>query len=648
MTRENINRDPRRRGMTLLVIVVLVMLISLSAYRYTFVMESEYRLTRLQEELVQARLSALSGIEYAAHLLEKPTSQRLGLTSPGTRERVFRRSTARDDSRSDSQSNRMSTWQFGLISPELENATPAPSASVNTNVGSIGLEDRLQWHWGIENESAKLSIPMMVNFETLRPGHFRSVLLALPGMDEEATDAFLDQLGVRRVNGANRQNTPISGAIDPSLRNEQRASRDRVRALWFGGDFNQNYRLDPIESQLMDKLSRSEAGAVPSRSGSSSDARWQPLKRYLTWMNGERNEQPNGSPRIYLNQPNLQQLHQQLLAVYPVEFANFVIAYRQYGPSNGPRNTSPGLRPSLSGSTTDPPQASPPQASPPRVSPPGVASPPSTTLPTPATLMIAPSLERQPSTRPSSKTLSRSTISSSDANSSQGSVNKTTPNEITISASEYVPVWTTPGTFMIQNPLDLVGATVSLPSEGTPSSGGGSTTSSQSASKPARAPKKVLRSPFSSDIGERRNYLGKWLSETTIVDATFRDGRVDVSEAPAEVLQGIPGIDAMLAQRIVEQRRSAANNPDAMNSIAWLLETGVVEVQKLRELEPFLTTRSDVYSVQSIGFRDNRSPVYRCTVTIDARRIPASVLDLKVWHPWDRGFDIDSLNGITP
>ncbi len=569
MTRENINRDPRRRGMTLLVIVVLVMLISLSAYRYTFVMESEYRLTRLQEELVQARLSALSGIEYAAHLLEKPTTQRLGLTSPVTRERVFRRSTARDDSRSDSQSNRMSTWQFGLISPELDNAISAPSASANTNVGSIGLEDGLQWRWGIENESAKLSIPMMLNIETLRPGHFRSVLLALPGMDEEATDAFLDQLGVRRLNGANRQNTPISGAIDPTLRNEQGASRDRVRALWYGGDLNQNYRLDPIELQLMDKLSRSEAGAVPSRSGSSSDPRWQPLKRYLTWMNGERNERPNGIPRIYLNQPNLQQLHQQLLAVYPAEVANFVIAYRQYGPSGG------------------------------------------------------------------KATPSRSTIASSAASPSKGSVSGPSPNEVTISANEFVPVWTAPGTFIIQSPLDLVGVTVPLPADGVPS-------------KPSRAPKKVLRSPFSSDMGGNRNYLGTWLSETTVVDAPFREGRVDVSEAPAEVLQGIPGIDAMLAQRIVEQRRSAANNPDAMNSLAWLLETGVVEVQKLRELEPFLTTRSDVYSVQSIGFRDNRSPVYRCTVTIDARRIPASVLDLKVWHPWDRGFDIDSLNSITP
>ncbi|MFN9605009.1 MAG: ComEA family DNA-binding protein, partial [Planctomycetota bacterium] len=193
-------------------------------------------------------------------------------------------------------------------------------------------------------------------------------------------------------------------------------------------------------------------------------------------------------------------------------------------------------------------------------------------------------------------------------------------------------VWTIPGTFVIANSLDLVGVSVALPAEG---------------KQTASAPKKVLRSPFSSDNGERRNYLGKWLSDTTLVDTPVLEGRVDVTEAPAEVLMGIPGIDANLAQRIVEQRRSVASNPEALDSVAWLVESGVIDMAKLREIEPFLTNRSDVYTVQSIGFRDNRSPVYRCTVTIDARTIPASVLDLKVWHPWDRGFDIDSLNGIT-
>jgi len=65
-----------RRGMALLVVVVLVMLISLAAYRYSFEMENEYRVTRLQEEQVQARLAALSGVEFAAAFLEQPLAIR--------------------------------------------------------------------------------------------------------------------------------------------------------------------------------------------------------------------------------------------------------------------------------------------------------------------------------------------------------------------------------------------------------------------------------------------------------------------------------------------------------------------------------------------------------------------------------------------
>jgi len=111
---------------------------------------------------------------------------------------------------------------------------------------------------------------------------------------------------------------------------------------------------------------------------------------------------------------------------------------------------------------------------------------------------------------------------------------------------------------------------------------------------------------------------------------------------------GVPGIDAQLAQRMVQQRRSLAATPEALGSIAWLFQNGVVDIQKFREIEPFLTHRSDVYSVQSIGFRENPStlspsPVYRCTVTIDARQIPASLRNPKIWHPWDRGFSSESL-----
>ncbi|MFN9853072.1 MAG: ComEA family DNA-binding protein [Planctomycetota bacterium] len=591
-----------RRGMTLLVIVVLVMLISLSAYRYTFVMESEYRLTRLQEELVQSRLSALSGVEYAAHLLEQPPVQRSARAGIGARERIYRRATQRDDTTPDLRQDRKESWQFGLVSASVENSVADASMRPVASATSGSLEESIHWRWGFENESAKLSIPAMLQLEQTRPGHFRSYLLTLPGLDEESADAWLDQLGVPRINGPSRRNTtmPVDqntvGIIDNATTTDREESRDRIRALWYGGDLNQNYRLDPIEVQLLDKLSRSQSGLMSSGPTSTTPTpQFQPLQRYFTRTSGDRNERNDGRPRIYLNQPNLQRLHQELSSAFSNEIANFVIAYRQYGPNNGPRSANPIARSPLQ--------------------------------PSPA----------QPSTTQLSKAFTPSTNNPPTGNSSvaapaKGNLGNAPPSEITLSASEYAPVWTIPGTFVIANSLDLVGVSIALPAEG---------------KQTASAPKKVLRSPFSSDNGERRNYLGKWLSDTTLVDTPVLEGRVDVTEAPAEVLMGIPGIDANLAQRIVEQRRSVASNPEALDSVAWLVESGVIDMAKLREIEPFLTNRSDVYTVQSIGFRDNRSPVYRCTVTIDARTIPASVLDLKVWHPWDRGFDIDSLNGIT-
>ena len=283
---------PARRGVTLLVIVVLVMLISLAAYRYTFVMESEYRLTRLQEELVQARLSALSGIEYAAYQLEQPLSRRSKNRLPGNRERVYRRITGPDDELT-SDTNPMATnsttagarntaWHFGLISALSEEGTQGESmsaASVSTSTASnrLGESETIAWQWGLENESAKLSIPTLLQWERTRPGHFRTVLLSLPGMDEETADAWLSELGVRRVGGTAPTNssqafgndTIASQATSPqssALQSEQKSSLDRMRSLWFGGDLNQNYRLDPIEVQLLERLSRSERGGIPSTS----------------------------------------------------------------------------------------------------------------------------------------------------------------------------------------------------------------------------------------------------------------------------------------------------------------------------------------------------------------------------------------------
>ena len=188
--------------------------------------------------------------------------------------------------------------------------------------------------------------------------------------------------------------------------------------------------------------------------------------------------------------------------------------------------------------------------------------------------------------------------------------------------------------FSFRSPLELVGTVIELP---VPVGAIGPANS-------ATLVKSTLRNPFSSDLASARNYLGKVLDDVTVDLSPISEGRIDVTEASVEVLAGVPGLDLALAQRIVQQRNasnSPSTTPQERDTITWLLDT--VDLNKLKELEPYLTCRSDIYSVQAVGYRDNQSAVYRMTATIDACQNPTQLRNRKVWHPWDRGFSIEQL-----
>jgi len=400
----------------------------------------------------------------------------------------------------------------------------------------------------------------------MRPGHARSTLLALPGASEPLVDAWLLELGV-------------AARFERDESKNQQASMEDLRYAWFGGDLNQNYQLDPLEIRFASQhYGLSRGTPQPSIDATNAVGGIKPLQRYLTWHSGHRNTTRDGQPRIYLNESDLQSLHRKLSMVWPSDWANFVIAMRQFGPSNALNslmNTAP-------------------------------------TTPAPSSL---------------------------------SATSATIPNAIASSQAAIVQDWAPDfgkaATFTFRSPLDLIGATVEI------SPAGLSNGAIMQAGQPF-ASNQILRNPFSSDLGEVRNYLGRLLDAVTIDVSPIAEGRVDVSDAPAEVLAGVPGLDFTLAQRLVQQRSTSSNATatQQIDTIAWLLE--VVDLNSLKELEPYLTCRSDVYSVQAVGYRDSQSAVYRITATIDARQNPIQLRDQKVWHPWDRGFPIEQLTDQKP
>ena len=540
-----------RRGMALLVVVVLTMLIALAAYRFSFYMESQYRLTRLHEEQVHARLASLSGIELAAALLELPIDSRQALggldSNPALLQHVAMETTVEPSSPARSL-NANAEWRCSLVS-----SSAASSGDVNSSLTQVAA-----LRFGLENESAKIHLPTLLERERSQPGVVRATLLRLPGATDTLVDAWLRKMQVTKQ----QSNTVNSSLIDRMQNNqsEQTSDLDALQIQWYGGDLNQNYKQDPLElriaAQLLDTLDSASSNAAmrPTANEANQIAAWQ---RYLTWNSGGRNETRTGAPRVNLNEPNLQVLHQQLSAIWPIDWANFVIALRQYGPATSPLANSTGSAATETESPT--------------------------------------------------------------------------------------PDFSKPAAYTLKTVLDVVGAVVQTPSQN-------QTNSNQAASSGGQAnvasnAKQTLRNPFSSDLTTARNYLGKLLDEASVDGQPFSVGRVDVSAASAVVLASVPGIDDSLAQRIVQLRDSSSGGANPSNgSIAWLLDNGTVDLSKLKTIEPYLTHRSDVYTVQSIGYRDSSSPVYRCTVTIDARQLPARMLHHQEWHPWDRGFTLDQLN----
>tara|TARA_Y100000739_G_scaffold229210_1_gene243174 strand:- start:723 stop:2114 length:1392 start_codon:yes stop_codon:yes gene_type:complete len=80
----------------------------------------------------------------------------------------------------------------------------------------------------------------------------------------------------------------------------------------------------------------------------------------------------------------------------------------------------------------------------------------------------------------------------------------------------------------------------------------------------------------------------------------FRPGRVNINSAPANILVQIPGIDENLATTIITTRNSIPL--EKQSSLAWLLETDIMNIEQFKEVEPFLTARSFQFHIQVIGY----------------------------------------------
>ncbi len=183
--------------------------------------------------------------------------------------------------------------------------------------------------------------------------------------------------------------------------------------------------------------------------------------------------------------------------------------------------------------------------------------------------------------------------------------------------------------FTLRSVLDLVGVQVVVPASG---SGGTAMT---------------FASPITIESGSLE-FLHKLLDVAAFDDLPVQSGLVSVNDAPAVVLQAVPGIDESLAQQIVTARQNASNVPTARRYPTWLLTEGLVDLETMKLLMPYLCGGGDVYRAQVVAHFDQPGLAVRAEVVIDGTSGAAREVlwrDLRFYGP---GYPTEWLTAGAP
>jgi len=491
--------------MVLVVVLVVISLLSLSALTFSQLMTAEHEAAELAGRQIQARALAESGQEAIRMFLGMEPQNQLDAGGWFDNPDVFQGVLVVDAEQPRKRG------RFTVLAPLLDQGLPS------------GVR------YGLENDSARLNLNAVLQADESGENGGRNLLMALPGMNEEIADCILDWLDEDDEPREFGAEIDTYSSLDPAYA-PKNGPLEAIEELllvegvtpWllFGVDANRNGYTDTTEPdpQSLEDVDNSDG---------SMDGGW---AAYLTLHSAENPTRPDGTPKIDLNQDDLQTLYNELMEVFEQDWVNYIIAYRQDGSGGGQTKDQ------LSGSLN---------------------------------LTVDPQQE-------------------------------------------------------IESVLDLIGGRATAIVQGQQNS-------------------EVLNSPFSEDPASMSSYLPELMEN---VQATQYESRVNINQAPRVVLACIPGLSIDLVDQILARRQEdplAAESDPLLACEAWPLLDGIVDLETMKNLAPYVTTGGSVYRAQVVGYFDEGGPAARVEVIVDATQSPASIVSWKELSHLGRGYSLDVL-----
>jgi hypothetical protein len=138
------------------------------------------------------------------------------------------------------------------------------------------------------------------------------------------------------------------------------------------------------------------------------------------------------------------------------------------------------------------------------------------------------------------------------------------------------------------------------------------------------------------------SYLPTIMDKLTAVDATVLPGRININEAPREILAGLPGMTTEILDKLIEARAQSADNSNRRFE-TWPMVEGILTRQQMQVIAPLVTGGGDVMRAHSVGYFEVSSGFARTEAVIDASgEVPTVLLYRKLDH-LGRGFSQSTL-----
>lgn len=526
-------QSPRHRGMVLVIVLVVIMALSLGAYTFSDLMLAQRHAVKVHGQRLQTRFFVESGVEVIKTYLAYDDTTKAEMGGHFDNPLMFQGQVVLPDADPQMRGG------FAVLSPYVD----------ETGDGS-GIR------YGLEDESARLNLNVLLLLDKVQEGAGRTLLMGLPGMTEDVADAILDWMDEDdepREYGAELEYysaldppyAPKNGPLDTV--EELLLVRGVTPELLLGMDTNRNGMLDAHEMAAAGLGTSSLAGSAadPSAMGYGSDLMlgggtpgmvergW---SAYLTLYSAERNVNSEGQPRINLNGSDLQALSDQLSQIFEPEWVNFILAYRLYGPGQF----------------------------------------------------------------------------------GEGEMRKAASVQLDLSQ---------PPKANFEQVLDLIGVQVRIDQP-----------------QDSQSQAIILRSPFANDRVSMATYLPTLMDNCTVIEGTVLPGRINVNQAPREMLVGVPGMTEEIADQIVASRSmSMEEGLTDHTTETWLLTEGIVTLDQMKALMPFLCAGGDVYRAQIVGYFQAGGPFSRAEIIFDATGTQPRVLFWRDISHLGRGYPLETL-----